>query len=209
MVKYEGAEHYVPEGRGLAELREAAERCRGCDLYADATQTVFGAGPQDARVVMVGEVPGDREDATGKPFVGPAGGLLDKAMKEAGIDRDGVYVTNAVKHFRFTPAERGKRRIHKKPSRGQIVACRPWLVAELEAVTPGVVVCLGATAAQSLLGTDFRVSKQRGELLDLPGGEARVLATAHPSAILRAPADDREQAYQDLVKDLRIVAKAT
>ncbi|PXY21976.1 UdgX family uracil-DNA binding protein [Prauserella flavalba] len=209
MVKYEGAQRYLPEGRGLAELREAAGRCRGCDLYADATQTVFGAGPQNARVLMVGEVPGDREDATGKPFVGPAGGLLDKAMKDAGIDRGGVYVTNAVKHFRFTPAERGKRRIHKKPSRGQIVACRPWLVAELEAVTPGVVVCLGATAAQSLLGTDFRVSQQRGELLDLPGGEARVLATAHPSAILRAPAEDREQAYQELVKDLRVVAKAT
>ncbi|WP_199435366.1 UdgX family uracil-DNA binding protein [Qaidamihabitans albus] len=212
MVKYEGAEHYLPGHEDLRSLREAARGCRGCDLYQDATQTVFGAGPADARLVMVGEVPGDREDRTGEPFVGPAGGLLDRAMEEAGIDRGTVYVTNAVKHFRFTPAERGKRRIHKKPSRSQIVACRPWLVAELSAVTPEVVVCLGATAAQALLGPEFRVSTQRGELLDPLGEELaaapRVLATAHPSSVLRAPEEDREQAYRQLVTDLHEVARA-
>ncbi|PRX47206.1 DNA polymerase [Prauserella shujinwangii] len=215
MVRYEGAERYLPDtgsAAGVRDLREAARGCRGCDLYQDATQTVFGAGPEDARLVMVGEVPGDREDRTGEPFVGPAGGLLDRAMEEAGIDRGTVYVTNAVKHFRFTPAERGTRRIHRKPSRSQIVACRPWLVAELSSVDPEVVVCLGATAAQALLGPSFRVSTQRGELLDALGGELprppRVLATAHPSAVLRAPDDERERAYGLLVADLREVAGA-
>ncbi|MFC4001379.1 UdgX family uracil-DNA binding protein [Prauserella oleivorans] len=215
MVSHEGAGKYLPERTALPELREAARSCRGCDLYRDATQTVFGAGPERAKVVFVGEVPGDREDTTGEPFVGPAGGLLDKALEESGIDRGTVYVTNAVKHFRFVPDERGKRRIHKKPSRSQIVACRPWLVAELHAVRPEVVVCLGATAAQSLLGADFRVSKRRGELVELPAEVAdgvkavamKAVATVHPSAVLRAPADERDRAYSELVADLRVVAK--
>lgn len=208
---FEGAEHYLPSGGGLPSLREAARHCHGCDLFREATQTVFGAGQQNARVVLVGEVPGDREDRAGEPFVGPAGGLLDRALEESGIDRGAVYVTNAVKHFRFSPAERGKRRIHKKPSRSQIVACRPWLLAELEAVVPEVVVCLGATAAQSLLGFDFRVSARRGDLIDLPGhpgGVRKALATIHPSAVLRAPDEDRGQVYAQLTGDLRVVAEA-
>ncbi|MEU6646485.1 UdgX family uracil-DNA binding protein [Saccharomonospora sp. NPDC046836] len=212
MVGYEGAERYLPADRSLQALRSAARGCRGCDLYRDATQTVFGAGPSTAHVVLVGEVPGDREDVTGRPFVGPAGALLDRALDDAGIDRETVYVTNAVKHFRFSPADRGKRRIHMKPSRSQIVACHPWLVAELAVLAPAVVVCLGATAAQSLLGKDFRVREQRGLLLDgfageLPGAP-RVLATLHPSAVLRAPPEEREQAYAELVADLHVVAKA-
>ncbi|PXY27572.1 UdgX family uracil-DNA binding protein [Prauserella muralis] len=211
VVTQEGAENYLPPDRRLPGLREAARDCRGCDLHRDATQTVFGAGPQDARLVMVGEVPGDREDRTGEPFVGPAGGLLDRALEEAGIDRGTVYVTNAVKHFRWTRDEKSQRRIHKKPARSQIVACRPWLVAELEAVTPEVVVCLGATAAQSLLGPEFKVSAHRGELLDaldFPASPPRVLATVHPSAVLRAPEENRKQAYADLVSDLCVVATA-
>lgn len=212
MVRQEGAERYLPDSADVSELRKASRTCHGCDLYRDATRTVFGAGPEDAEVVFVGEVPGDREDRTGEPFVGPAGGLLDRALEEARIDRGTVYVTNAVKHFRFTMDERGKRRLHKKPSRSQIVACRPWLMAELATITPGVVVCLGATAAQSLLGPGFRVSDQRGELLDPLGDELavapRVLATAHPSAILRAPEDDRDKAYDQLVADLKVVAGA-
>lgn len=208
---HEGAQHYLPAAADLAALRNAAQGCRGCDLYRDATQAVFGAGPENARAMLVGEVPGDREDRTGEPFVGPAGGLLDRALEESGIDRGVVYVTNAVKHFRFTPAERGSRRIHKKPSRSQIVACKPWLLAELEAVGPEVVVCLGATAAQALLGFDFRVSARRGELLELPGhpgGVNTALATVHPSAVLRAREEDRRRAYAELTADLRVVAKA-
>lgn len=210
MVKYEGAERYLPRQRTVPALREAAQDCRGCDLYADATRAVLGDGPEQARVVMVGEVPGDREDREGLPFVGPAGGLLDRALTEADIDRHAVYLTNAVKHFRFTPAERGKRRIHKKPSRSQIVACKPWLLAELRTVAPEVVVCLGATAAQSLLGPDFRVSDRRGELLELPDVTEGplVLATVHPSSVLRARDDDRRRAYADFVADLRVAAKA-
>ncbi|NIJ13220.1 DNA polymerase [Saccharomonospora amisosensis] len=207
----QGAQHYLPAGRNLAALRKAARGCQGCDLYRDATQAVFGAGPENARVMLVGEVPGDREDRAGEPFVGPAGGLLDRALEESGIDRGAVYVTNAVKHFRFTPAERGNRRIHKKPSRSQIVACKPWLLAELEVVGPEVVVCLGATAAQSLLGFDFRVSARRGELLELPGrpgGVSAALATVHPSAVLRAPDEERRRGYAELAADLRVVAKA-
>lgn len=209
VTAYEGAERYLPEKRRLPELREAARTCRGCDLYRDATQTVFGAGPDAARVMMVGEVPGDREDREGEPFVGPAGTLLDRALEEAGIDRGTVYVTNAVKHFRFTPAEHGTRRLHKKPSRGQVVACRPWLLAEMEAVNPDIVVCLGATAAQSLLGPDFRVSVRRGEVLDLPDrpGGPHVVATVHPSSVLRTRDDDRRHAYDGFVADLRVVAR--
>jgi uracil-DNA glycosylase len=197
------ADPQVPEGAGIDELRAAAATCTGCDLYRNATQTVFGAGPRPARAMLVGEQPGDAEDRAGEPFVGPAGRLLDRALAEAKIDRDELYVTNAVKHFKFERDARGKRRIHKPPSRTEVVACRPWLLAELAAVRPELIVCLGATAAQSLLGSSFRISQHRGEVLDLPGDlgyAARIMATTHPSAVLRAP--DREEAYRALVADL-------
>ncbi|HEX2133688.1 MAG TPA: UdgX family uracil-DNA binding protein [Actinophytocola sp.] len=200
------AQDFVPPNADLDELRTAAAGCRGCDLYRDATQTVFGAGPADARVLVVGEQPGDQEDRKGEPFVGPAGRLLDRAMEEAGIDRDLVYVTNAVKHFKFTLPERGKRRIHKTPSRTEVVACRPWLDAELDTIGPELVLCLGATAAKSLLGQGFRVTKERGTIVELPERETvRVVATVHPSSVLRA--NDREAAYQELVADLAVAAK--
>lgn len=203
---------FLPEKGGLSALRAAAAACQGCDLYRDATQTVFGEGRVSARVMMVGEQPGDREDLAGKPFVGPAGRLLDKALAQAGIDRDAVYLTNAVKHFSFRVAERGKRRLHQRPRSGQIAACRPWLAGELKAVRPELVVCLGAVAATALLGPGFHVTEHRGELMDhpdriadeLPGGWA-LLATVHPSAVLRAR--DRDQAYRGLVADLRPVAE--
>jgi uracil-DNA glycosylase family protein len=184
----------------LDELREAASSCRNCHLYENATQTVFGAGPPNAKMMMVGEQPGDQEDRAGEPFVGPAGRLLDRALTDAGIDRDDVYVTNAVKHFKFKPAERGKRRIHQKPNRSEAVACQPWLLGEIAEVKPDLVVCLGAVAAQSLLGPSFRLTQHRGEILDLPDAGARVTATVHPSAVLRAT--DRDEAYEGLVKDL-------
>jgi DNA polymerase len=192
---------YVPDTRSLPKLREAAAICHGCDLWRAATQTVFGAGTRNADVMFVGEQPGDQEDQQGVPFVGPAGRMLDKALEEVGIDRARVYVTNAVKHFKWQP--RGKRRIHQKPSSAETAACRPWLDAELEAVAPRVLVCLGATAAQSLLGRQFRVTRQRGEPVDSPLAE-HVLATIHPSAILRA--EDREAEYAGFVADLRKVA---
>ncbi|ONI88713.1 uracil-DNA glycosylase [Actinosynnema sp. ALI-1.44] len=182
----------------LAKLREEACTCHNCDLYKDATQTVFGEGPASARIMMVGETPGDQEDRKGAPFVGPAGRLLDRAMGEAGIDRSAVYLTNAVKHFKFT--ERGKRRIHKTPSRTEVVACQPWLLGELGEVKPELVVCLGAVAAKALLGPSFRVTQHRGEVFDLPDSAAKVTATVHPSAVLRS--DDREKAYKGFVDDL-------
>ncbi|MFC8043317.1 UdgX family uracil-DNA binding protein [Nocardia sp. NPDC057353] len=194
--KAQGAALFVPEEAGLPELRAAAAGCRGCALYRDATQTVFGEGPEHAAMLLVGEQPGDQEDRRGHPFVGPAGGLLNRALDEAGFARDACYLTNAVKHFRFT--ERGKRRIHRQPGRTEIVACAPWLAAELRAVRPRLVLCLGAIAAQALLGTGFRVSERRGELIELP--EHAVLATVHPSAVLRAP--DREAAYREFAADL-------
>lgn len=194
----------VPTRGGLPALRRAAADCRGCALYKDATRTVFGEGPSDARLMLVGEQPGDQEDLAGKPFVGPAGRLLDRALDEAGIDRGEVYLTNAVKHFKFTLPERGKRRIHKKPSQGEVAACRPWLLAELDRVEPELVVCLGATAALALLGPEFRITRQRGELVELETGIPAV-ATVHPSAVLRAP--DREEAYQGLVADLTVAAR--
>src|ERR687896_1960562 len=197
------AADFLPERRSLPALREAAAGCQGCRLYANATQTVFGEGPGAAEVVMVGEVPGDREDLEGKPFVGPAGRLLDEALEEAGIDRSKVYVTNVVKHFKFT--RRGKRRIHKKPAAEEIGACRPWLDAELEVVKPKALVCLGATAAQALLGRQFRVSRQRGVPVESPLAPV-VMATVHPSSILRA--DDREAEMALFVEDLRRVAEA-
>src|SRR5438093_736313 len=197
---------FVPRTTNLDKLRAAVQKCTGCDLYKNATQAVFGEGPSNGHVMLVGEQPGDQEDRQGKPFVGPAGALLDKALDDAGIPRTQVYVTNAVKHFKWEP--RGKRRIHKKPRMSEIKACRPWLDAELRAIKPAIVVCLGATAAQSVLGPQFKLMQHRGEIL--PSALAdRVLATIHPSAVLRAPdSEGRRAAYAMLVADLRTVAKA-
>jgi DNA polymerase len=200
------AADFMPERMTLPALREAAAECRGCDLYRDATQTVFGEGPEDARIVMVGEQPGDKEDLAGRPFVGPAGGLLDRAIEEAGLSRDDVYITNVVKHFRFVL--RGKKRIHKKPDMEQIRACTPWLEAELARIGPEVLVLLGATAAQAFLGPSFKVTQQRGTFVDSPLAPL-VTATIHPSSILRAETDDdRRAAFDGFVTDLRHVATA-
>jgi DNA polymerase len=196
------ASGYLPETLSLPNLRDAVSRCHGCDLYKNATQAVFGAGPPDAEVVFVGEQPGDQEDRTGEPFVGPAGRLLDRALEEAGIDRSLAYLTNVVKHFKWQA--RGKRRIHQKPSWAEMTACKPWLEAELAAVQPRVLVCLGATAAQALLGRQFRVTQHRGELVDSPLAP-RVVATIHPSAILRSENRDTELAA--FVDDLRVVKR--
>jgi DNA polymerase len=201
------AADFVPPGASLDELRAAAQSCRGCELWENATQAVFSAGDPHARVVLVGEQPGDQEDRQGQPFVGPAGRLLVQAIDEAGIPRDATYRTNAVKHFRFTQAAPGKRRIHQTPDRIHIEACRPWLNAELALLDPDVIVCLGATAAKALLGPSFRVTKQRGEVFPrsvVDGGAGSVVATIHPSAVLRA--DDHDLAYDGLVADLRVVA---
>ena len=192
---------YLPDRLSLPALREAATVCHGCDLWRTATQVVFGEGRKAADVMFVGEQPGDQEDQQGKPFVGPAGRLLDKALEEAGIDRRHVYVTNAVKHFKWQP--RGKRRIHQKPNWAEMTACKPWLEAELAVVQPRVLVALGATAAQVLLGKQFRVTKQRGEPVDSPLAE-HVTATIHPSAILRA--EDRDAEYAGFLADIRKVA---
>jgi uracil-DNA glycosylase family protein len=197
---------FVPDTTSIRRLRVAAQTCRGCDLYKAATQVVFGAGPPSARVMFVGEQPGDQEDRQGEPFVGPAGALLDKALGDAGIPRDQVYVTNAVKHFKWEP--RGKRRIHKKPRVSELKACRPWLEAELRAIKPAVVVCLGATAAQSVLGPQFKLMQQRGVVLPSTLAD-RVVATIHPSAVLRAPdPEGRRAAYAMLLADLKVVARA-
>ena len=196
---------FVPASTSLKVLSASAHECRGCDLYKAATQVVFGAGPKRARVMFVGEQPGDQEDRQGEPFVGPAGALLDKALADAGIPGDDVYVTNAVKHFKWEP--RGKRRIHKKPRASEVKACRPWLEAELRAVHPAVVVCLGATAAQSLLGSSFKLMQQRGKVVT-SGMAGPVVATIHPSAVLRAPeAEGRRAAYEMLVADLKVAGK--
>jgi DNA polymerase len=195
---------YVPPGADLDELATAVQGCRGCPLYERATQAVFGEGPAGARLVLVGEQPGDQEDLAGRPFVGPAGRLLDQALAEAGIDRDAVWLTNAVKHFKWRPA--GKRRIHEKPARSEVVACKPWLEAELALIEPALVVLLGATAAQALLGPAFRVTKQRGEVLP---GPPRMLATVHPSSILRAPdGETRAKEHAGFVADLKAAARA-
>jgi DNA polymerase len=200
------AADFLPARRTVPALRAAAARCRGCDLYKRGTRTVFGEGPARARVVLIGEQPGHEEDLTGRPFVGPAGRLLDRALEAASIPRDAVYVTNAVKHFKWVP--QGKRRIHAKPSQAEIAACLPWLRAELDAIEPEAVVCLGATAAQALLGPRFRVTKQRGQWLRAPGAP-RLLATVHPSAVLRAPDDEaRRREFDALVADLALVAAA-
>ena len=206
MAATTSAEPYVPDTDRLSDLGRAAADCRGCELYQDASQTVFGRGPAGASLMLVGEQPGDVEDKQGEPFVGPAGKLLDRALAEAGIDAGQVYLTNAVKHFRWKPDERSKRRIHQKPSAGNVRACRPWLAAELRAVHPDLVVALGATAAQALLGTSFRLTQNRGTVLaaDLDGIQFSVLATIHPSAALRAP--DRDAMLAGLVADLRAAA---
>jgi DNA polymerase len=189
----------------LEDLREEAASCRACDLWKTGTQTVFGAGGENAEVMMVGEQPGDREDIEGRPFVGPAGHVLDQGLERVGIDRDLVYVTNVVKHFKWRP--RGKRRIHQKPNAEEIRACRPWLEGELEAVQPRVLVCLGAVAAQALLGRQFRVTRERGRFVDSPLAE-RVIATVHPSSILRAPDEEaRSVAMEEFVADLAVVAR--
>lgn len=212
-----GAAEYVPAGADLDKLKEASRSCQGCDLYRDATQTVFGDGDPAARTMLLGEMPGDREDREGLPFVGPAGRVLADAMDDAGIDRARSYVTNVVKHFKFTRAEGSKRRIHQTPNRTEIVACRPWLVAELELLRPSVLVLLGATAAKAVFGQSFRITRQRGELLRAPdlegapwrsGEGPRAVATIHPSAVLRADEDDRAQMYDGLVADLRVAAAA-
>jgi DNA polymerase len=200
----ETAAPLVPDRPSLKKLKEAAAGCTACPLHETGTQTVFGDGSTKARVVFVGEQPGDQEDQQGKPFVGPAGKLLDKALEDAGIDRSQVYVTNAVKHFKWQA--RGKRRIHQKPNWSEIAACRPWLEAELDVIEPRVLVCLGATAAQALLGRDFRVSRQRGELVDSDLAD-NVVATVHPSSILRGDPETRDLEYQALVRDLEVVAK--
>jgi uracil-DNA glycosylase len=198
------AEPFVPEKRSIKALRDAARGCRGCPLWKRGTQTVFGEGPAAARVLMVGEQPGDREDMAGRPFVGPAGRLLDEALVAAGIDRGDVYVTNAVKHFKWEPA--GKRRLHKKPNAREIAACRPWLDAEIETLHPAVVVALGATAAQALMGAGFRVTRDRGKVFtDVPWAESFV-ATVHPSSILRGDPAEREASLALFVKDLKVVA---
>jgi DNA polymerase len=196
----------MPARKTLPALRAAAAGCRGCDLYQRGTQTVFGEGHTPARVMLVGEQPGNDEDLAGRPFVGPAGKLLDRALATAGIERGDVYVTNVVKHFKWEP--RGKRRIHAKPNQAEITACLPWLQAELDVVKPEAVVCLGATAAQALLGARFRVTKERGRWVKAPWAE-RVLATVHPSAILRAPDDEARRREFDLfVADLAHVREA-
>jgi uracil-DNA glycosylase len=193
---------HLPDRLSLPALREAVHTCRGCELYRNATQAVFGEGARAADVMLVGEQPGDAEDREGRPFVGPAGRMLDRGLGEAGIDRSATYVTNVVKHFKWQG--RGKRRIHQKPNWTEMSACRPWLDAELEVVQPRVLVCLGATAAQALLGRQFRVTQSRGQLVDSTLAEV-VTATIHPSAILRA--DDREAEYAAFVADLKQVAK--
>jgi uracil-DNA glycosylase len=188
----------------LDELRAEAARCTRCDLYRNATQTVFGDGPPSAKVVLVGEQPGDKEDLEGEPFVGPAGRILDQALERAGIDRSVTYVTNVVKHFKWEP--RGKRRLHKTPNAAEQAACRVWLDAELDALKPDVIVCLGATAAKSLLGRSFKVTEMRGQLVDSPLAP-HVVATVHPSSILRGEPEEREANLAAMVDDLKVVAK--
>ncbi|MEU5882675.1 UdgX family uracil-DNA binding protein [Spirillospora sp. NPDC047279] len=207
------AEAFLPRDRrrrdDLKSLRRAAAKCEACPLYRDASETVFGEGPKSARAVLIGETPGDQEDRQGAVFVGPAGRLLDKALAEAGLERSELYLTNAVKHFKFT--YKGKRRIHETPDAGEIRACRPWVLAELEAVDPELVVIMGAVAARSLLGSSFRVTKERGQVLEpssgvLDGRDLRVVVTVHPSAVLRA--DDRVKAFEGFVGDLEVAAGA-
>jgi DNA polymerase len=200
------AADFIPPKPTLPRLREAAAHCRGCDLWVNATQTVFGEGPSGAAVMLVGEQPGDQEDRQGHPFVGPAGRLLDEGLEAAGIDRRRVYVTNAVKHFKFVRVELTRRRLHKKPSPGEVRACRPWLEEEIRLLRPSVIVALGATAAQALLGPRFRVTEQRGRVVSSPLADA-IIATVHPSAVLRAPSETRADARREFFADLKRVAR--
>jgi uracil-DNA glycosylase len=196
----------IPSRPTIASVRAASKDCEACDLYKRGTQTVFGEGARKTSILFVGEQPGDQEDLSGRPFVGPAGKLLDRALAEAGIDRAAVYVTNVVKHFKWEP--RGKRRIHKKPNAGEIAACRPWLDVEIQLVQPRAIVCLGATAAQALLGRAFKVTAHRGEFVE-SGLAPLVLATVHPSSLLRAPDDEtRRRETERFIDDLRAVARA-
>ncbi len=198
------AADYLPEHKSLSSLRDAVQGCEGCPLYRRATQAVFGEGRARARVVMVGEQPGDEEDLAGRPFVGPAGRLLDQMMEAAGLSRDQIYVTNAVKHFKWTP--RGKKHMHQKPSSSEVTACRPWLEAELVAIEAEALIVLGATAAQSLLGRAFRVTRSRGALFESTWAR-HTLATVHPSSLLRIPdADERRAAREQFVRELALVA---
>jgi uracil-DNA glycosylase family protein len=201
-----GSNPFVPRSRNLMKLRSAAAHCEACDLWRRATQTVFGEGPVDARLMLVGETPGDQEDLQGHPFVGPSGTLLDESLAAAGIDRGQCYVTNVVKHFKWTP--RGKKRLHGKPTSREILACRPWLNAEIESLDPKLIVCLGATAAQTMLGRDFRITRSRGTILPAQDGSRFILATYHPSAVLRAPSQgDRQRMRRELVEDLHVAAR--
>jgi DNA polymerase len=197
-----------PSGADLDGLRSAAATCTACELYENATQTVFGEGSTSARVMLVGEQPGDREDREGRPFVGPAGRLLDQALDAAGIDRSQTYVTNAVKHFRFTPARGGKLRLHQSPTVTHIRVCNPWLAAEAEHIEPELVVCLGATAVRAVLGNDVKVTKDRGAIIEreTPLGHHPFLVTVHPSSILRGEPDQRDAAFAGFVADLRVGA---
>lgn len=196
----------VPATSSISEVAKAAKRCTACPLYKHATQTVFGEGSKRAAMILVGEQPGDQEDLAGKPFVGPAGKIMDRALEEAGIDRSQVYVTNAVKHFKWEP--RGKRRIHKKPNSREIAACRPWLEAELRLVKPKLLVVLGSTAAQTIFGPSFRVTRERGKVLSSQFAP-KVVATVHPSSLLRQPDEEsREREYRHFVADLRVALKA-
>jgi len=200
------AADFIPPGASLTKLRAAVDGCRGCSLYKNATQAVFGEGPSRARVVFIGEQPGDVEDAAGRPFVGPSGKLLDRALEAAGIDREDVYLTNAVKHFKWARDARSVRRLHKTPSAGEVRACLPWLEHEIAIVRPDVIVCLGAIAAKALLGRQFSVIKQRGTAIESEWGDV-VFATVHPSAVLRAPRGERQRAERQFVADLRTVAR--
>lgn len=214
-MKAPGAAQFVPHTHDLDALAAAARQCRGCDLYRDAEQVVFGEGSPSAAIMLVGEQPGDKEDRAGEPFVGPAGRLLDRALEAAGVDRTPLYVTNAVKHFKFKATDTGRRRIHQTPSRTEVVACRPWLWTELDVVDPDVLVLMGATAAKSLLGNDFRVTAHRQEVLRLPRAvdhpddhpvDPQTVVTVHPSSVLRGPKQRRDEAFDALVEDLRFAA---
>ena len=201
-----GAGKFLPAERSIRELRAAAATCKGCELWRNATQTVFGDGSERAKMMLIGEQPGDQEDLTGIPFSGPAGRLLDRGLVDAGIDREQVYITNAVKHFKWEP--RGKRRIHQKPNSREIAACRPWLEAELRLVKPRLLVCLGATAAQAVFGPSFRVTRERGKVLSSKLAP-RALATVHPSSLLRQPDEEsRQREYERFVVDLRTARRA-
>ena len=206
LAEFPTAEPFLPERITLPALKKAVQNCRGCPLYKNATQAVFGEGPAPARVMFIGEQPGDQEDRTGKPFVGPAGKILDQALEEVGIDRSDVYVTNAVKHFKWEP--RGTRRIHAKPNAREMAACKPWLSAELAVVKPKLVICLGATAAQDLFGPKFKITKERGKIMEDTGIAPFIMATVHPSSILRVPDHEaRENARREFTKDLAKAAK--